>query len=796
MKPVLIIEHCLNGLTLNEESSKIKDDKFILGGVFTEFDVRNRNERIYTSDKFLPHLNDLMERKNQLGIIYGEFDHPDVFDTSLSRVSHTVESIFHVKEHNRVDGTIRLLNTHWGKEAKALVMDNCPLFVSSRAAGVTESNGSVTLKKLFTYDCVADPGFSSARMEIKNINESLGFKNENANFRIYDLSDETKINDIFNMNKNDNVTKQQMVEYSTYLVEEINNLKTYIDENIKDGAAEPEKIQKVLEYYDSLNTQHSKVVEYLNYLADSIQISVNENKSLKETTEKLIEHNDYLAESLEKSIKYSEYLAEKLDKNIDYSEYIAETLSKNIDFSEYIAENVDKNIKYSEYLAENLDKNIDYSEYLAENLDKNIDYSEYLAESLDNSIEYAEYLAENVDSSISYSEYLAEHVDNSIAYGEYIAEHVDNSIAYSEYIAENVSDSQAYSNYLAESLDKTISIFKSSKLNESINEDTDFRVDDVNKYYDNEDEQDDLITDDSTKTDATTQPVANQIPTDQTTDQIPPAQPVDQTAQTQVQPDQTQVQPTQVQPGAQVQPGLEEKPEIIPGLLIKVKLDSGEEKAAEVMATNPENGLTVVKFSDTEEVAEVQESRITILGDKLFDSEETLKQNISKLIAESKKRKASAEQQPHFLLFLSEANKAAYIKLSPEDKEKINVAINESNGYSSEREVILIMREALEGKKKTDEEVLVENIPTDLLPVWEKLDTKVQNSIIAQSRIYGNLITSKEKIESFWNSRELEAYSNLKQDKQLITENKFYIDNNKLSEDEVNKFLNVFKKIK
>lgn len=110
--PVLIVEHCLSGLKINEQVTEKSNGKIILGGVFTEFDVMNRNERIYTASKFLPHLDELLARKKTLGIIYGEFDHPDVFDTSLSRVSHTVESISYNKEKNRIEGDIRLLNTH------------------------------------------------------------------------------------------------------------------------------------------------------------------------------------------------------------------------------------------------------------------------------------------------------------------------------------------------------------------------------------------------------------------------------------------------------------------------------------------------------------------------------------------------------------------------------------------------------------------------------------------------------------------------------------------------------------
>jgi hypothetical protein len=454
MKPVLIVENSTTSL-IRENANDKRD--YVLGGTFTEFGVKNRNERIYTADKFLPALDELNERMSTLGVVYGEFDHPDVFDTSLARASHVITKANYVKEQNIVSGEIRLLSTYWGKEAKALVDDGCPVFVSSRAAGVTESDGSVSLKKLFTYDIVADPGFASAKMSVKSLNESLGYKNPKSNFRIYEMSDESKINDLFNMNRNDFVTKQQMTDYSKYLVNELASTKKEVKAAITKGNLTPKKMEQLLEYYEELNSTNEQVVKYLDYLAEKIQVVVNENKSLKTTTAKLVKHNDYLAENLEKAINYSEYLAENLDKNIEYSEYLAENLDKNISYSEYLAENLDKNISYSEYIAENLDKNIAYSEYVAENLDKNIAYSEYLAENLDKNIAYSEYIAENLDKNIAYSEYVAEHVDNSIAYSEYLAEHVEGNIAYSEYIAEHLDDNIAYSEYIAENLDKSIS---------------------------------------------------------------------------------------------------------------------------------------------------------------------------------------------------------------------------------------------------------------------------------------------------------------------------------------------------
>ena len=162
MKPVLIVENSTTSLIRESVGSTKKD--YVMGGIFTEFGIKNRNDRVYTAEKYLPALEELNERITTMGVVYGEFDHPDVFDTSLSRASHIIRKAFFVKESNRVEGQIKLLNTYWGKEAKSLVDDGCPVFVSSRAAGITESDGTVSLKKLFTFDLVADPGFASARM--------------------------------------------------------------------------------------------------------------------------------------------------------------------------------------------------------------------------------------------------------------------------------------------------------------------------------------------------------------------------------------------------------------------------------------------------------------------------------------------------------------------------------------------------------------------------------------------------------------------------------------------------------
>ena len=80
MKPVLIVENNKNPLSLDESVSSSSEKDYILGGIFTEFGVKNRNERIYTADKFIPCLDELNERINTMGVgcYLMLFHHPNI----------------------------------------------------------------------------------------------------------------------------------------------------------------------------------------------------------------------------------------------------------------------------------------------------------------------------------------------------------------------------------------------------------------------------------------------------------------------------------------------------------------------------------------------------------------------------------------------------------------------------------------------------------------------------------------------------------------------------------------------
>lgn len=371
-KKLLILERSQANLTQNTTD----DGAIVLDGVFTEFGIRNKNNRIYEEKEVLPHINELKE-KVKAGKLLGELDHPKDFDISLSNVSHVVESLDYDPVKKQVIGRIRLLNTSKGKEAQSLIKDGIPLHISSRAAGTVDESGKVKIKKFFTYDLVADPGFENA--ELSRVNESYGFDNDDT-LLIYEM-DETKNTEdkkeTTMENQNNYVTVEDFQKYTEYVKGVLNNVK------------------------ESSNSDSTEIVEKL--------------------------------------VKYTEYIAEKVNQLSNYAEYLSENLDKSISFSDYLAENVNQIKNYTTYLAEELDSTIQYAEHVAEKADQGIQYTEHVAEKADKGIQYANYLRENLERSIEYSEYVAEKADQGIAYSEHLAENLNKTIQYAEYIAENVN---------------------------------------------------------------------------------------------------------------------------------------------------------------------------------------------------------------------------------------------------------------------------------------------------------------------------------------------------------------------
>ena len=417
-KLVLILERSSQILESTQNEGEV-----ILQGIFAQFGIVNNNDRLYEESEYLPHL-DYLQKKIKENRLLGELDHPEKFDISLTKTSHIIENLEYDKATRQLKGRVRLLDTPAGRIAKDLVKAGVPISISSRAAGLVESNKHVKIKKIFTYDLVADPGFENA--VLSKMNESLGINNEFIS--VYDIPDAGKYPEL-------------MEDAADKTVETTETTKTN-----KHSAMEFVTTDEMNAYSIFVKEEFEKLQEKFNTL--------NESSQKTELTEKLDEMNgsmnkmqkylDYLANTSDKSIQYTEYVAERLDKVIDYTSYVAKTLDETVSYTEHVAEKADQGIQYTEYLKEQVEKTIAYGEYLKECLEKTVDYAEHIAEKADQGIQYSEYMGEKVENAIEYSEYIGEKLSQTITYSEYLAENLDKGIAYSEYLAEQT---QAVADY-------------------------------------------------------------------------------------------------------------------------------------------------------------------------------------------------------------------------------------------------------------------------------------------------------------------------------------------------------------
>ena len=445
-KKLLIVERSNAPLNFTVEQALNENnehsDSIVLTGLFTSFNTKNRNGRIYESADFLPHVEALREQIESKRLL-GELDHPHGFEISLGNVSHVVESLEFDPQQNAIVGKIRLLNTTAGKEAQALVKDGIPLNISSRAAGTVDESGHVKLQQLFTYDLVADPGFANA--QLKRVNESYGFGDDD-NIDIYDISEDANTNldpgvqktadyaapqaqknedTLKNTDMEDNkefIQYSDFQKYSEHLSEIVGELQSAIA-NIKDELA---GVQPT-ETFDPAKIDNSMIADLVAKEVARVTgegaavVSGANNDKVAELESKLAE----VEEAYNNLKGYTKYLAETLDKSIVHQDYIADEANKVIEHNNYLAESMNKMVGYNDYLAEKMNQMIAHQDYLAENINDTISYQNYVAEMLDKSIDYANMLAEEQNKSIAHNDYLAEKMNQMIDHQDYIVEEVN-----------------------------------------------------------------------------------------------------------------------------------------------------------------------------------------------------------------------------------------------------------------------------------------------------------------------------------------------------------------------------------
>ena len=194
-----LVYETLGSVTDMKIVESASDNCVRLSGVFGVCGIKNGNNRIYNKDNYGKMVENLQNVIVNEGCL-GELEHPNTMNINLENVSHKIESI-EMNEDGTITGTIRLLDTPKGKIAKAIVEGGCPLFISSRGAGSIDEAGNVTLSTIKTYDLVGTPGFSQAKLNLKenqtleSLNENLAIVFESDDLLGGDSDDDTKKSD-------------------------------------------------------------------------------------------------------------------------------------------------------------------------------------------------------------------------------------------------------------------------------------------------------------------------------------------------------------------------------------------------------------------------------------------------------------------------------------------------------------------------------------------------------------------------------------------------------------------------
>lgn len=802
---VMIVENSGSTLKINENT--VKSTKLQLEGKFTEFDIENRNKRMYSADKFIPYMNALLEKKKTLGVLYGEYDHPDVFDVTCKNLSHVIDSLTHNESNNCIDGSITLLNNSWGKEARSIIEDGYPLFVSSRAAGVTESNGMVQLKELFTYDIVADPGFASARVTPKIMNESLGFGvTDDVPYRIYKM-DETHVNALFGDNKNDKQTEMDIKQFEAFLQGELTKFEFQLMEKLGSKQYAPEEAKTLVEQIDFLKSEITGVNKILEFFRSKINTLITDNSKLKDNNKKLqhevsenLMHSNHISTQLRKISTYATQIDERLNLSEGLLEHVAKHTEANIFFSKDIANNLSETAK-------EMSATQGLLEHVASHVKTNEEALLFAINETCNMKEFVEDMAKEVEATQGLLEHTAKEANNDSIWLTYIHEKVDGVVSYTNELVTSLKNDNK--KLLKENINSTTEINKLDTIEDYLG-----LVDEQNlvnniqaetkiaaistKIAVNEEEENELDAQAQVQPEGTTpvQPEMNvQVQpefgqTVQPEAGITQVQPemnvqIDPLANIQVQPE---GMPMQVQPEATVlvQPEMPisgEQPEAdsleakFLNQLVKIISDDNTGIVVEI---TPDNKLTI-QMSGSDDTVSLTEEEI----ERLDVTDDNIVETVNNLVGQINKHRALAIKEPHFFTMLADKQIVEFKQLDQDTQAKIILMMEEKEYYNS-NDVLNHISQFMSEKTMNREERLVSCLPAELKESWDALEEKNKTEIIAESAYFP--IRTEIDMINFWNTRTFVKTA----DTQTAINEKIVIN----YEQEADSFMNAFNNLK
>ena len=147
-------------IVLESEEGKDGKKSLHLNGICIQGDIRNANQRVYSSQEIGRAVKTLNEQIAGGYSVLGEVDHPQDLRINLDRVSHMITKMW--MDGPNGYGKLKLLPTPMGQLVQTMLESGVKLGVSSRGSGEVDGNGNVQGFEIITVDVVAQPSAPGA----------------------------------------------------------------------------------------------------------------------------------------------------------------------------------------------------------------------------------------------------------------------------------------------------------------------------------------------------------------------------------------------------------------------------------------------------------------------------------------------------------------------------------------------------------------------------------------------------------------------------------------------------------
>jgi hypothetical protein len=147
-------------IVLESEEDSNGGKSMHLNGICIQGDIRNQNQRVYSSQEIGKAVKTLNEQIAGGYSVLGEVDHPQDLKINLDRVSHMITKMW--MDGPNGYGKLKILPTPMGKLIETMLTSGVKLGVSSRGSGEVDGSGNVQGFEIITVDIVAQPSAPGA----------------------------------------------------------------------------------------------------------------------------------------------------------------------------------------------------------------------------------------------------------------------------------------------------------------------------------------------------------------------------------------------------------------------------------------------------------------------------------------------------------------------------------------------------------------------------------------------------------------------------------------------------------